>query len=465
MDKIAAGKLNVADEGPPDRPRRRDEEKLDEYGSRLRALSPEPVNNFVPSDAGAQREAFLAGEIVNPSHDYCLLDVIDFNEKLRALAELQHDLEANNQLQPLQKTTLLGGIAYTRHVFEYMRFVHDYNHASSDEDRVATRRLAQEKGDEVWGGVDTQTYRGLLYEEFENLEANQYTPEGYALAEELKSMVPMGEKIERFVPSPETVKRLQGALEALYGNLFEQIPTNQDTFNAEDIRAIFDGILRSQFGAAAASWGVELAEINSINVSPTEKLIRIPCERSPISRNQLKGLVAHEIGVHMMRALSGADTDVPALETGLPNYYDSEEGTGKVFQQAIEGKFSDSGIPYYLVAGLLDVDGKDFRGAFEFMWRLNVLKKAKKEAAITEDMIDAQKQAAYKTVMRIARGSDGGVAWTKDLAYYNGSMNAWQYFEDKGVDELTLMGAVLLGKGDPTIANHRRVMLDSRSKG
>lgn len=167
----------------------------------------------------------------------------------------------------------------------------------------------------------------------------------------------------------------------------------------------------------------------------------------------------------MMRALSGEDTGLQSLETGLPGYYDSEEGTGKVFEQAAKGKFVESGVPYYIVAGLIQEDKKDFRGAFEFMWRLNVLKKTKNQAALSEDLIDKQKAAAYMTIMRIARGTDGGVAWTKDLAYYNGSMQMWKYFEDNRVDELTLMNAVLLGKGDITNSGHRRIMLNSRSVG
>jgi hypothetical protein len=98
------------------------------------------------------------------------------------------------------------------------------------------------------------------------------------------------------------------------------------------------------------------------------------------------------------------------------------------------------------------------------MWRLNVLKNSS-DGVISEKLIYDQQLDAYKSVMRVARGTDGGVAWTKDLAYYNGTMQMWRYFEENGVDELTLMNVILLGKGDITLPGHRRTMLNSRSAG
>lgn len=316
-----------------------------------------------------------------------------------------------------------------------MSLARDYNHAENNEELARLKIHATERTAEIWGGVDITTYRGLLAEELEKLDTIDYDDSGRTLLNELNQMVPLGEKVERFRPSQETIQALAHALDVLYGDLFAHIPEDKDQFDAEEIRDVFEEILRIEFGAAVVGWQVIMDDINSINVSPTEKLIRIPRTRKPADRNELKGLVAHEIGVHLMRALSGADTDIPVLATGLPNYYDSEEGVGKVFQQAVEGKVVDSGVPYYIIAGLIQEDDKDFRGSYEFMWRLNVLKNSS-DGVISEKLIYDQQLDACKSVMRVTRGTDGGVAWTKDLAYYNGTMQMWRYFEENGVDDV-----------------------------
>jgi hypothetical protein len=464
VDEIASAKV-VADELEDSL--RHDllaQERLAMYGDRIVALSPEPVNNFVPNNAKEQREAFIAGGAANPVHDYGLLEAINFEGQLRQLDELRADIQEDDLLSQSQKDTLLENIVYFEGVLEYMSLARDYNHAENNEERARLKIHATERTAEIWGGVDVTTYRGLLAEELEKLDTIDYDDSGRTLLNELNQMVPLGEKVERFRPSQETIQALAHALDALYGDLFAHIPENKDQFDAEEIRDVFEEILRIEFGAAVAGWQVIMDDINSINVSPTEKLIRIPRTRKPADRNELKGLVAHEIGVHLMRALSGADTDIPALATGLPNYYDSEEGVGKVFQQAVEGKVVDSGVPYYIIAGLIQEDDKDFRGSYEFMWRLNVLKNSS-DGVISEKLIYDQQLDAYKSVMRVARGTDGGVAWTKDLAYYNGTMQMWRYFEENGVDELTLMNVILLGKGDITLPGHRRTMLNSRSAG
>lgn len=49
-------------------------------------------------------------------------------------------------------------------------------------------------------------------------------------------MVPLGEKVERFRPSQETIQALAHALDTLYGDLFAYIPEDKDQFDAEEIR-------------------------------------------------------------------------------------------------------------------------------------------------------------------------------------------------------------------------------------
>lgn len=83
------------------------QERLAMYGDRIVALSPEPVNNFVPNNAKEQREAFISGGAANPVHDYGLLEAINFEGQLRQLDELRADIQEDDLLSQSQKDTLL----------------------------------------------------------------------------------------------------------------------------------------------------------------------------------------------------------------------------------------------------------------------------------------------------------------------------------------------------------------------
>lgn len=246
-------------------------ELIVEYGDRIVALTPEPVRNFVPSNLKEQQELFLSGEIINPEHSYDKLDAIDFNDWFRQLSELRDAIVSDLALPALQKEGFIESIDYNWRVSEYMKYAHDYNHAQTDEERETIRKLASEKAETVWGKVDPDTYHGLIASEIESLENNDYDDKRSVLLDELKQMVSVGESATRFISSEETVKGLGRALDAVYGSLFDRINRDKEMFDAASIRDVFERILRTEFGAAAAAWEVVLDDASSINVSSAKK--------------------------------------------------------------------------------------------------------------------------------------------------------------------------------------------------
>jgi len=243
--------------------------------------------------------------------------------------------------------------------------------------------------------------------------------------------------------------------------MFEHIPKEQESFTPNEIAEIFTSIINSEFGESAKGWRVIVTKAASINVIAGEKLIKIPENRKPVTISELRGLVAHEIGVHMLRSITGEETSLQILRTGLSDYYDSEEGLGKVMEQAVNGKYAESGVPYYTVAGLMHFDQKDFRETYEIMWRINYLKSSKSGEEVSEEKISDTKDATYKAILRMTRGTDKH-PWFKDLAYYNGASKMWQYSESASDDPEKFI-FLLMGKSDITNDTHRRIMLETKS--
>jgi hypothetical protein len=422
---------------------------------------PKPVAAFVPVDADEQREAFLRGEVDNPHHVYDRLVEIDFKKREQKIAALSAELLGHTDIS-------------SKHVEVYETFVENYQKKTdflkaaqrlnteemSNEERTEVERRFMELNVELYGEPDKQVYEGLISETRTSVKDKELTGKAEQIRQELLAMLPETPAAERYKPSNETVARTQELANSFYENMLRHIPEDKDIFGPEELADVFRDIIREEFGESAEDWRIEVTKAASVNVIAGEKLIKVPENRKPVSKKELQGLVAHEVGVHMLRAVMGEQTDLLPLRTGLPDYYDAEEGLGKVMEQAVKGKYADSGIPYYMIAGLMYNDHKNFRETFEIMWRYNALKTLKTED-VTDEEIGKAKNTAYKSVMRIARGTDT-LPWFKDLAYYNGAEKMWRHMEEAS-DDYELFQFVLLGKGDAANKQHEHIMYETKT--
>lgn len=160
--------------------------------------------------------------------------------------------------------------------------------------------------------------------------------------------------------------------------------------------------------------------------------------------------------MHVLRAVTGEQADLGPLRTGLDEYYDSEEGLGKVMEQALDKKFVEAGVEPYITAGAAYYGQKDFREVFEMKWRLGLLAKIESGQEVTEKMIHDAKETAYGSVMRSFRGTDA-LPWFKDLTYYNGTAEIWKFIEENRGDDFRLT-LLLMGKIN-TSDEHLRTLL------
>lgn len=435
--------------------------QVSESYNSLLALEPKLITNYVPANKTEEKEAFLEGKIRNPDHHYPRLDDIDFDAQLETIAQTGAQIVSNPTLNPKHEASYKEFIDGYTNKTRLMRLACDYKAAQDSVEKERIGREYEALNIELYGKPDEMTYRSLLQEKLNLIAHKNLTGHAEKLRNELFTMAGFNESQEipeRFKPSSETVEWMHEVVTTLYDGMLSHVP-EQVEFSEHEAKNVFEEIIREEFGEAAEGWTVDVEEAKSINVKSAEKRIIIPDDRGSITRNTLRKLIVHEIGVHMLRSVTGGETDLEPLRNGLSDYYDSEEGLGVVMEQALTGKFVEAGIDHYITAGAAYYDRKDFRDIFELKWRLGALSSLKDDGELTEEAIKKAKQGAYGGTMRILRGTDE-LPWFKDLAYYNGSVNMWRHLEEIKGDDVKFM-FVLMGKANPASSAHERILYET----
>lgn len=431
----------------------------DQYNDLL-SLEPKLITNTVPSNGAEQKELFLSGEIGVPVHMYPKLNVL--YERIAAIKAIGNELRDNPAMEPKFLPVYESFVSGYQKKTVLMQLMARVKSCDASDKQNATSEFMK-LNIELYGEPDKNTYISLLQDKMVAIRSKELSDDAAVMLRELDEMIPTeymrSEKADRFKPAEKTVKWMQDATNALYGSMLSHIP-DKASFDVNEVRNIFESILRVEFGESATDWVVDVEDAKSVNVKSPEKRIVIPIDRGELTHEQVCRLVVHEIGVHVLRSVTGEQTNLGPLRTGLNDYYDVEEGLGMVMEQALVGKFAEAGVDHYITTGAAYHDLKDFREVYEMKWRLGVLTRLEDEELPSEDLIARVKKLAYGATMRIFRGTDE-LPWFKDLAYYNGSAEVWKYLESiKGDDQaLTLL---LMGKLNTT-HDHLQTILETKT--
>ena len=425
---------------------------------------------FNLSNRKEEEERFLSGEVRNPQFVYDKLNSADFDEAVEKIQKIGNKILNHPSLPPSHRGIYEEFIADYSKKTTLLNYVQQYNNAKSEEEKKAAAEKYRHLNIESYGEPDEDTYRSLLGGKLNAIHSKKLTGKADELRKELFGMVNFktGMDIpERFRPSDETVEWMHSVAESLYGGMLSHIPNEQEEFYPYELQKIFTDIIEKEFNndlkgyaGAAEGWTVSVEKTTSVNVKSSEKRIAIPDNGIMRSRKKVENLVVHEIGIHMLRSIAGGETDMLPLRSGLSDYYDTEEGLGAVMEQALSGKFTERGVDHYITSGLAHFDNKDFREAFEIKWRLSLLGSVDDDGGVSGEQIAKAKKAAFTQTLHSFRGAND-LPLFKDLSYYNGSVEVWKYLESIKGDDL-LLSLLLAGKVN-TSADHRRVILESRS--
>lgn len=426
-------------------------------------LEPKLITNFVAENAAEQKELFLMDEIESPNHVYDRLESEDIDARYLQIDQLGRNLLTDEAMSPKYTDVYESFINKYLKMTEMLIDAKLIKNADSSTEAVHASERFMRNNIELYGAPDKETYYALLNSKMAPIAKKELVGHAATLQEELLSMVNYQEadrSSERFTPSTETIEWVGEVVHELYDGMLSHVP-DQDMFTPAQIRDLFDTILREEFGDSAEGWTVDLEPATSINVKAPEKRVVIPEARKDITQAKMKELVVHELGVHVLRAISGATTDLGPMETGFAGYYDSEEGLGVVMEQGLKGKFEERGVPLYITAGLAFYDNKDFRATYETKWRMSALTQCRDGEDIDDTLVKKAKNTAYAETNRIFRGTDE-LPWFKDLAYYNGAVNVWKHLEAIRGD-YDKFQFVLMGKADSSNREQFRTLYETRT--
>ena len=443
---------------------------VEDLYSQLTDLSPKIVTMFNPSNRKEEEERFLSGEVRNPQFYYEKLNSADFDEAVEKIQEIGNKILNHPSLPSSHRGVYEEFITDYSKKTTLLNYAQQYNNAKSEEEKKAAAEKYRHLNIESYGEPDEDTYRSLLGGKLNAIHSKKMTGKADELRKELFGMVnfkPGMDIPERFRPSDETVEWMYSVAESLYGGMLSHIPNEQEEFDPYELQKIFTDIIEEEFNndskgyaGAAEGWTASVEKATSVNVKSSEKRIVIPDNGMMRSRKKVENLVVHEIGVHMLRSITGGEADMLPLRSGLSDYYDAEEGLGVVMEQALSGKFAERGVDHYITAGLAHFDNKDFREAFEIKWRLSLLSSVDDGSEVSDEQIVKAKKSAFTQTLRSFRGAND-LPLFKDLSYYNGSVEVWRYLESIKGDDF-LLSLLLAGKVN-TSADHRRVVLESKS--
>jgi hypothetical protein len=218
-----------------------------------------------------------------------------------------------------------------------------------------------------------------------------------------------------------------------YQPLFDLIDQSGKTrFDAADLRQLFNSSLKWLEENDDVDWGeweaVDAAG-TSLAVNTTHRKIRVASHRESADVQETRGLLGHELLVHVMRAKNGYKTGDRRLAIGLPGYLEAEEGLGILAEEAVNGelpgKAQDRYVDVALALGTVDGVQRTRKEVFQISFARQLVREQAKGIMSQADIASLEHKV-WTHVDRIYRGGPGDdlgtkqAVFTKDIAYYVG---------------------------------------------
>ncbi len=417
--------------------------------------------------AAAKAEFFNNPNLTRPNFEQGNIDEENIASNLKTIADVYEQM-GTATLSNVEELTLQ---IITDDVAKKNAFVQDcisYNSAVTPEEKATYAEAHRFTNEALYGTPDEDTFYSLLSEGLASIPVDTLSEDDKkiydSLISEIGELKPVSS--ERFKPSPETVERFSEMINLLFENFWQHIPEDKDEFTTEEACNIANEIITEEIGLEHTDYRAVMSkDDSSVSVNHDKRAIIFPVERASgnFSRLGLKKILAHELCTHAYRAMVYEDYGISAMSHELPGNEVIDEGIAKCCEQAVEGKYSDSGVEHYINIGLANFKGKNFREVFDIQQKLLYLKKCKPEESSTEKStrFHAKDDAIFNRTMRCFRGT-GELPNNKDLVYYNGANLVWHYIEDHIDDPDLLDNLFLSGKSNILDENQSRLIYESK---
>ena len=400
------------------------------------------------NDKEAKEEFLENPDLIHPRNEYGNLKIEEVGQNLEKIEQIREEMK-RSWLTDKEERLAEVLIDENQKKNDFLMANYAYNNATTPEEKSRAAEWHKEANEALYGKVDEGTFYALLSEKLKKAKAD--TPEKKMELEALKLEIgPIPENgIERFKPKEETVQRFSEIVNDFFGGFLKHIPEKEE-LTSEEMVSTINEILTEEIGEDAGYVARVDEKASNASANHEEGVIKFP-EWKTYPINKAKALICHELGTHVLRAIPYLENDIEAFSKGLPGNETFDEGVAKCVEQAIKGKYEDSGIDHYINIGLATFKGKNFREIYNIQTSLKSLSGMKNTTTLN-------------AVQRCFRGT-GELVNNKDLAYYNGANRVWKYIEEN-IDNPELMDNLFLsGKANIEDKNQERLVYETKVGG
>ena len=319
------------------------------------------------------------------------------------------------------------------------RFVQACNRYNSGDNTDGLIKEHQEENHYLYGDIDKDSFHAILSKEIRDIEEAGIPPQKEHVYKELINMLPSGydSTCELHEPSKEIFVKFGNICKDYLKNILRYIP-EQEIYSPQEVCYIANQIFENEF----PDWGWKAIVKEGkgyASVNQETKTFSVPGRRSQgvYKYVDVRGIIAHEIGVHVLRGYPYRNCKLKALSMGVPGYIRFEEGLATAVQHTIEEKYAPVGHMHYVSIGLATFYHMNFRQVYEIQYRIHDL------------LGDSNKLRCFDSVQRTFRGT-GQLVNNKDLAYFEGNKKVWKYIEENIDKESLIEDLWNVGKTDTT---------------
>lgn len=418
------------------------------------------LNNTNPD---AKEEFLVDKALPKPQNSYGNMDIKRVEQNIDIIISLQKELGLS---ELPEKKRIMAALVLENNL-KRNRFVHAnylYNHSEPD-GRETVAGEHKRANTALYGEPDEDVFWSVLGEKLSAIPVEDLSKEDKIMYGELLEMIgPLHEvKGGIFRPQKATVDWFSYVVEQFYADFLSHISPGKQMFSIEEACTITNEIISSELeGDMAADidrglngWKAVVIPDGAVATTNCEqKTIKFPGRRSrgAYTREELKSIIIHELGVHALRSLPYEYCEIKAFSQGLPGYEPFEEGVAKAADQAVNHRYEDFGLLHYVSIGLASLLGKNFREVYEIQCRIEHLTGGEPEGR------------CFDSVQRAFRGT-GELPNHKDLVYYNGAVQVWKYIEEHLYDMGLMERLFLNGKSSTIDKMHERMIYEAHVGG
>lgn len=450
------------------------------------------------NDGVEQRQDFIDGVFRNPDLKYRKLQ--DLSRMDNGIMRLYGAAEYVRQQEPdAEKANIIVGTFDFRIAeMEYIKLLSRLNFLVSEKASVSEVRDVCEDarivGEALYGSPEVGLRDAAYAEVWRQIDSKQLSASAQKIRDELRDGFDVFGRHNSGLPRPESttelpsfghpsirwageiVKKKTTDIRLVLNQFWnEKVKEHGDDYSAnpQDIFEAFRRSLRCIDPDGSSGIDVVIDPESAILAWDTPTMsVKVGAKRDDItSCNELYKKNVHEAIIHGGRAVSGLESELPVLGTGLytpttqpPDYLTFEEG----FAATIDDSLQDV-TPTWNMTSLertmaitLAQQGADFRDTYELLWRCRVLTELTDDKDPADKAIAKAKLVTYSKCVRAYRGTPTRMqesypdilplTFNKDLAYLNGRVRAMRFLQQlyEIKDEAGFM-RLFEAKFDPTI--------------